>query len=221
MAQVRGVNRWLGGTGIVLDFLAGRSELLVGATATLLDVGTGTADIPLTLAGWARTRNIDLRITATDINEPVLYLAGAYLAGRGDIALQAADATCLPYADESFDYVMCNLALHHFPPVSARLVLSEMYRVSRRAILVNDLVRTRVGWWSARLVFGVITRDAMTRHDGPLSVLRAYTVEEMEALAKAAGIPRARVRTRPMFRLELIAEKAGAGATPPWRVDRL
>jgi len=220
MAQIRGVNRWLGGTGIALDFLADRAELTAGARATLLDVGTGTADIPLALAAWARTRSIDLRITATDISEPVLMLARAHVAARGNIVLQAADATNLPYLDESFDYVMCNLALHHFPPVAARLVLTEMYRVARRAILVNDLARGRVAWWSARLLFEVIAHDPLTRHDGPLSVLRAYTVEEIETLAIAAGILRARARQRSMFRLELIAEKAGAGATLPWRVER-
>jgi hypothetical protein len=65
-----------------------------------------------------------------------------------------------------------------------------------------------------------MTRDPLTSHDGPLSVLRAYTVDEIAALAKAAGIPNARTRKRPMFRLELVAEKAGAGANPGWRNEK-
>jgi SAM-dependent methyltransferase len=220
MAEVRGVNRYLGGTRIALDFLSHHVESTSGTNATLLDVGTGTGDIPLALAAWARSRSLNLHITATDVSEEILELAHRHLAGRGSITLQAADATKLPYTDESFDFVTCNLALHHFPPDAAVLVLSEMYRVARRAILINDLERGRVGWWSARLLFGVITRDPLTSHDGPLSVLRAYTVEEIEALAKAANIPNARARRRPMFRLELVAEKAGAGANPGWRNEK-
>lgn len=220
MAEVRGVNRYLGGTRIALDFLAHQIGSTRGTSATLLDVGTGTGDIPLALAAWARSRSLDLHITATDVSEEMLELARKHLADRGTITLQAADATKLPYPDASFDFVTCNLALHHFPPEAAVLVLSEMYRVARRAILINDLERGRIAWWSARLLFGVITRDPLTSHDGPLSVLRAYTVAEIEALAEAAGIPDVRARRRPMFRLELVAEKAGAGANPGWRNEK-
>ncbi|MDP9352807.1 MAG: methyltransferase domain-containing protein [Chloroflexota bacterium] len=207
LAEVRGVNRWLGGTRVALRFLSSRPELAPGATANLLDVGTGTADIPLALAGWARGQGLDLTITATDLSAEVLAHARGHVAGRGDIRLEIADATRLPYADASYDFVLCNLALHHFPPRQAVLVLREMYRVARRAILINDLQRSRPAYWGARLLFGLVTRDPMTSHDGPLSVLRSYTVSELRELAEEAGLRRYTVRSRPLFRLELLAEK--------------
>jgi SAM-dependent methyltransferase len=209
MAEVRRVNRWLGGTAVALGFLRSRRELTPGARATVLDVGTGTGDIPLALAGWARRHNISLQITATDLSPEVLAHARAHLAGRGAIRLEVADALALPYPDSSYDYVLCNMALHHFPPAQASRVLGEMYRVARRAILVNDLERSRPAYWGAKLLFGLITRDPMTRHDGPLSVLRSYTAPELSDLAVAAGLRGFRVRSRPLFRLELVAEKAG------------
>lgn len=210
LAEVRGVNRWLGGTQVALHFLRRRPEVVSGAALTLLDVGTGTADIPLALAGWARREGVDLQITATDLSEEVLAHAHSHLGGRGGIHLAVADATQLPYPDVSYDFVLCNMALHHFPPQEAVQVLREMYRVARRAILINDLERSHPAYWGARLLFGILTRDPMTSHDGPLSVLRSYTVSELRALAQEAALRNFTVRSRPLFRLELIADKAEA-----------
>ena len=207
LSGVRKVNRWLGGTAVALDFLRRRPELTPGSAATLLDVATGTADIPLALLRWASGRGTRLRVTATDVSPEVLEHAREHAGGRPDLDLEVADATALPYPDNSFDYVTCNMALHHFPPELAVPVLREMYRVARRAILVNDLRRSRPGYWSARLLFMLTTRNPLCIHDGPLSVLRAYTPEELRRLAREAGVLDARVRARPVFRLELVAEK--------------
>lgn len=207
---MRWINRWQGGVAVALAFLRARSELRPGASATLLDVGTGTADIPLLMEGWARRRGVDLQITATDLSAEVLGAARGYLAGKGAaVRLERADALALPYPDASFDYVTCSMALHHFAPADAVRVLRELDRVARRAVLVSDLARSRVAYWGARLLFGLLLRDPMVRYDAPLSVLRAYTAPELRALARQAGLPDARVRSRPLFRLELVVEKPG------------
>lgn len=207
LADVRGVNRLLGGTAVALAFLRDRPELSPGASATLLDVGTGSADIPLAIAGWARRRGVRLRVTATDLNPEMLEVARVHVRGRGELDLRVADALALPFADRSYDYVTCNMTLHHFAPPDAVRVLGELWRVARRAVLVSDIRRGRPGYWGARLWFALTTRNPLTVHDGPLSVLRAYTVEELRALGREAGLERALVRPRPVCRLELRAEK--------------
>lgn len=207
LGDVRRVNRWLGGAAVTLNWLKRRPELAPGAHATLLDVATGTADIPLALVDWAGRSGVRLDVTATDLSEEVLAHARRHVAAHAGISLEAADATSLPYPDASFDYVSCNLALHHFPPAPAVRVLREMYRVARRAILVNDLERSRPAYWSARLLFLVATHNPITTHDGPLSVLRSYTLDEMRSLGVQAGLMDLAVRARPVFRLELVAEK--------------
>lgn len=204
LRQVRMVNRWLGGTAVALDFLGTRPELRPGTRASLLDVATGSGDIPFALLGWARARRIELSVTATDISPDVLLTARRHAGARRGVRVELADALALPYADGSFDYVTCNMALHHFPPSAAVQVLREMYRVARRALLVNDLLRSRPAYWGARTIF-MATSNPLTRYDGPLSVLRSFTPAEMEALAAEAGLPQVSVRVRPVFRLELIA----------------
>lgn len=204
------VNRWLGGTRIALDFLRGRPELDVGSRVTVLDVATGSGDIPLVMCGWARLHYISLEMTLTDISQEILDQARSRVGDSPRIDLRLADAQALPFPDESFDYVTCNLSLHHFKWASAQQVLREMWRVSRQAILVNDLVRSRPAFYGAKLIF-LANHNPLTSHDGPLSVQRAYTTAEVRQLAEGAGLRGVSVRARPFFRYALVAEKQGYG----------
>ena len=83
----------------------------------------------------------------------------------------------------AFDVVHASLLVHHLEPPVARAVLTEMARVARLGVVLNDLVRRRRSWLGAWLLTRV-----MTRHDAPLSVRRAYTIAEMTALLAAAGL---------------------------------
>lgn len=208
LGQVRAVNRWLGGTAVAVDFLRSQPELAPGSSATLLDVATGSADIPAAMLCWAGGRGIELDVTATDVSPEVLEAARGNVGAGARVRFEPANALALPYRDASFDYVTCNMALHHFTPDAAVLVLREMQRVARRAMLLNDLVRSRPAYWGARAIF-MLTDNPLTSHDGPLSVLRSYTVAELRSLAEAAGLRSFSVRWRPIFRLALIATGSG------------
>jgi SAM-dependent methyltransferase len=93
----------------------------------------------------------------------------------------------LPFADGAFDVVHSSMLVHHLDPEAARAALTEMGRVARLGIVVNDLVRGRWSWIGAWLMSHLLTANRFTRHDAPMSVRRAYTVAEMTALVAAAG----------------------------------
>jgi hypothetical protein len=63
-----------------------------------------------------------------------------------------------------------------------------MARVARRGVIVNDLSRGRLALAGARVMTSLLTRHRLTRHDGPLSVQRAYTIKEMRAFIVVAGL---------------------------------
>lgn len=205
LADIRRLNRWFGGTSAVLRYL----ESLVPAdgVTSLLDVATGSADIPLAVYRWSEARGRVVRIDALDLHEDVLKEARRVI-GPLPIGLHHGDALALPFAARSFDVVTCCLALHHFAPNEAVHVLSEMWRVTRHAILVVDLRRDYAGFAGAWLATRTVARNRLTRHDGPLSVLRAYTSDELRDLAHRAGITNASVRDHAFFRLALRAERA-------------
>ena len=193
------VNSLLGGHRL----MRAEIERLPELPRNILDVGTGGADMPAYVLDYLRGRGVIARCVAVDRSEKLLALAAERLGGRSDVRLEVADATALPFADGSFDLAMLILALHHFDGTSAVQVLRELARVAR-TVIVNDLRRSAVAWAFARFVFPLFTRNRLTLHDGPMSVLRAYTPKEARELAMAAGWKVIAVRKHAGYRMALV-----------------
>lgn len=206
--DVAAVNRWLGGRRAVLRRLP--ALLPEGRAAEILDIGTGAGALPRAIVRWARRRGRDVRVTAADLHPQTLDIARDRLADLPDVRVERADALALPYDDDRFDAALLTLTLHHFDGDAAVRVLREMARVSRRGIIVDDLERCRPNHFGARLLAATVWRgNPITRHDGPISVLRAYTPAELRELARRAGLEHARVERHFFFRLMLTAETGG------------
>lgn len=205
LQDIRRLNRWLGETSIVLRYL---QRLLGSPPATLLDVATGSGDIPLHAFIWATASNLDLTVTGLDSSQEVLNEARARCGGA--VRLVTGDARQLPFEENTFDIVTSSLALHHFDPDDAVLALSEMWRVARGAVLVVDLVRSYPAYAGTWLATRIVARNRITRHDGPLSVLRSYTPTESLDLARAAGLVNPLVTAHVPFRQALVAIKQPA-----------
>jgi SAM-dependent methyltransferase len=158
---------------------------------SLLDVGTGAADIPVALLADARRRGNRLRIVAIDSRPEVIAAAAVARPGiahcRG-LLLDVGDGSTLPYPDDAFDVVHCSLVIHHFEPDDAVALLREMARVARLGIVVNDLARGRLAWLGAAAISTLFSANRYTRYDAPLSVRRAYTLAEVGGLLADAGL---------------------------------
>jgi ubiquinone/menaquinone biosynthesis C-methylase UbiE len=183
------INRRLGGVTLsaaAIEALAAHRDEL-----TLLDVGTGGADIPLALIERARLRGRHLRVVGIDSRPEILTAA---VRGRPEIAttdgleLHVGDGRRLGYPERSFDLAHASLVLHHLDPDDAVAMLREMGRVARLGVVVNDLERGRLGWIGAWLIGHLLTGNPLTRHDAPLSVRRAYRATEMATMLRAAGL---------------------------------
>jgi len=216
--HVAEINRRLGGSRAVLLALAqldrtrrDRTPAQTRTTPscwTILDIGTGSADIPLAIDDWARRRSIPVHITATDRHPQMREIAAERTRGRDRISVAAADALELHYEDDAFDIVLLSLTLHHFERGDQVRVLREAARVARTAVVVNELHRSLPSYLGARLLAATRWRaNRLTRHDGPLSVLQAFTPRELRAIARAAGLRVASVRRRLLFRLVLVGAK--------------
>jgi ubiquinone/menaquinone biosynthesis C-methylase UbiE len=184
-----------------------------GAVAfRLVDVASGGGDVAVAVACWAARRNISVRFVAVDRHATTAGLAREATRRHRGISVVRGDARALPFADRTFDVGLCTLALHHMRDEDAALVLRELHRVARRGFLAVDLVRGGVGhaavWLLTRL-----SRSRVLRHDGPLSVRRARSIEEYRRLAESSGIPDLRVSPLPGFRVSL-ARLQDAGAAP-------
>jgi len=212
LRDLRRANRYFGGLAVLRRYLL---PVLAAAPRErplrLLDVATGGADLPLALLAWARELGRPLTVVGLDAGVQVLAYARQQAGGEPGLRLVRGDAAALPFAPRSFDYALCSLALHHLAPDAAVAALREMAGVVRRGLLVVDLERSWPAYLGTWLWSRACTTNRLSRHDGPLSVLRAYTPAELRALAATAGLAAPRVSRGPCFRLVLWAAREPDG----------
>lgn len=206
--DIRRVNRLLGGTATVLRHLpALLNRIDPVAPATVLDLATGAGDIPVAIVRYARRERRSVSIVASDFSDEILALARDETSGYSEITLSRQDARAVQFPDNSFDIVLCSLALHHFAPRDAVQVLKEMTRLARVGMIVNDLRRSRPGFAAAWFAARATTRNRLTRNDAPLSVRRAYTPTELTGLLRAAGVHDATISKHLWFRMAAVSPR--------------
>jgi len=183
------VNRRLGGVGATRrafeEFAPGWGP---ASRIRVLDVASGGGDIPDALSRW----DPRLEFTRLDLR--------ADPSGRVEVR---GNALRLPFRDGSFDYVITSLFLHHLGDEAAAAALKEFDRVARRGLVMNDLLRRRRLYWWTR--FFTLFGNEIVRHDGPLSVLKSFTVDELRRLA--APFPYLKTRVCFGHRVILYGEK--------------
>jgi len=155
---------------------------------TVLDVGTGAGDIPRELVRWARREGRRIRVFALDRDAATLRIAAQVVRDYPEIRFVRGDALSLPIRPEAVDLTISAMTLHHLEPGAGVQYLAEMDRAARVGFVVNDLVRSRIAHWVVWLITRFITRSAISRHDGPLSVKRSYTPREVSGLCEQAGL---------------------------------
>ncbi len=166
----------------------------------VLDLGTGSAQTPRALERRLRRRGLEVTWTGLDRNERVIHLAG-----RPGEHLVVGDALSLPFPADAFDVVTSTLFLHHLPDKVARQVLAESARVARHAVIMSDLERHPLHYLGARCLGATVWRDdPVTRYDGPVSVLRAFTHRELRRLGDGLPFKDLRVHRHLPFRVVLV-----------------
>jgi len=184
LERIRQLNRWFGSYRLVLGFL--RRWIKPGARMRIVDLATGSGDIPRLIANNGRKIGARVEIDALDRQPATLEVATKLSAGYPEICYH--ETNILEWnSAQAYDVVLCTLALHHFSDEDAVTVLRRCRELSRRFVLVSDLRRgffLRVGVY---FLTALIFREPMTRYDARLSAVRAFSFSEMRDLAVRAG----------------------------------
>ncbi len=192
LADLARVNRYFGGHRILLKIMRGLAER--AESFSMLDVGAASGDI------GAALRSHYPRATVVSLDRLDFHLGGA---AHPKVV---ADAFQLPFDAGSFDFVFSSLFLHHFSDAQIVELLGNFKRVARRAVLAIDLERGPLALRFLPATQWLLDWHSMFVHDGLISVQAAFKTGELLALARRAGLERARVSThRPWGRLSLVA----------------
>jgi 2-polyprenyl-3-methyl-5-hydroxy-6-metoxy-1,4-benzoquinol methylase len=184
LRNLRQLNRHFGSYALNRHFL--RRWIQPGGQLRVLDLATGSGDIPRLVIGYARVVGAKATVDAIDQQSSTLEIARELSADYPEIHFQQGDV--LSYGEEEqYDIVLCTLALHHFDETAAVRLLERCRNLSKRFVLVSDLRRGLVATIGVYLLTALIYRDPMTRNDARLSAARAFSFREFGSLAKQAG----------------------------------
>jgi hypothetical protein len=200
LADIDRLNAWFGGYALTLrEVRRATAGVPPGHPLVVVDVGGGRGDLAVRLVRWARGAGRAIRVVVIDRDAPSLGLPVRAGAAPAEVVRVRADATAMPFRAGAADVVVCSLTLHHLEPDAAVATLAQMRGAARLGVIVNDLLRTRVSLALVWLATRLLARHPMSRHDGPLSVRRAYSPDELRALAARAGLGRLVVRRYPLL----------------------
>ena len=184
LRNLRALNRYFGSYRLIRYFL--RRWLRPNDNLRVLDLATGSGDIPRLVAQFARGIGARLTIDAVDFQPATLEIARELSQGFPEIRYHCADIAAFGEKD-GFDIVFFSLALHHFQAGDAVRLLARCRELSRGEVLVADLRRSRLAQLAIHLLTTMAFREPMTRHDARLSIERAFSFSELRQLALEAG----------------------------------
>ena len=203
LRDLQSFNQRLGGVSTTRDLIHSVSRQTGKTNFSLLEIAAGTGFVPIQAGRDLTKERLNLDVTLLD-------RAPTHLPRNGSTRKVAADALSIPFSSSAFDLVSCTLFLHHLTPEEVVKFARESLRVSRIAVLVNDLVRHPLHL--ALAYAGVpIYRSRITRNDAPASVKQAYTIEEMSGFFRSAGAAKVEMQKHFLFRMGVIAWKSIPG----------
>jgi SAM-dependent methyltransferase len=193
------INRWFGGVSTTRRLVERVSVSTGQKRFSVLEVAAGFGEVPRMAAMKLARKGILLAIT--DLDRKASHMRPGHRA-------VVADALALPFRNDSFDLVSCSLFAHHLDPAELARFVDEALRVSRSAVLINDLVRHPL---HLALVYAgfPLMKSYVSRFDGVASVRRAYTPDEMRGmLAHNSGVAgKVDISTHYLFRMGVIVWK--------------
>jgi len=183
LAGLARLNAFSGSVGVLWTPLVKIARNL-GRPLRVLDVATGSGDVPRGLLKKAAAAGIALEMAGCDISPTAIATAQK---DAPQVRFFVHDALRNPLPD-GFDAVTCSLFLHHLDDDDAARLLRRMADAAGSLVLVNDLARSRFNYLAVWVACRVLSRSRVVRFDGPASVRSAYSPGEALALAERAGL---------------------------------
>lgn len=214
LRAIRRVNRLYGGDHMHRRLFRRVCSVTGRKHLDVLEIASARGEVVEATARTLRRRGISLHISLLDRSPLHLPAEDEWKRHHPEGRLIVGDACAIPLPENSVDVVSCCLFLHHLSTGQARAYLQEALRVSRVAVLINDIERTRINYFLSKLQT-LVDPSWLSRLDGPTSVHQAYTFQELREMLQETG-SKFELRRGVIFRLGAIlwtASKPTEGST--------
>ncbi|ALI98545.1 methyltransferase domain-containing protein [Rufibacter tibetensis] len=209
LQELEFINVWLGGHDVVrngLNYIINHplSGPFKEKKLKIADLGSGGGDTLRMVARWARKRNQPVELVGIDANAFMLDYSAALSQEYPEITYRQADVFSPEFAQQQFDIVICSLFLHHFSDQPLASLLAQLKKQVRVAVLINDLHRHPLAFYSIKTLTQLFSRSYLVKNDAPLSVLRAFSRTDWKRILRMANIKAYQMRWKWAFRWQLV-----------------
>lgn len=193
------MNRYLGGHTISLE---GIKSLMSDKDKKyhIVDLGCGSGDVLRFVARWARKNQYSVKLTGVDLNDDAIKYLVVQSAEYPEITGIAANYEDYLAIGNDIDIIHCGLFCHHLNDKKLVQLFRYLKTSSTRGIVINDLQRNPLAYYLVWLLTRLLNGTALSKHDGPVSVLRGFKRNEMESLIQQAGLEEYTIQWRWIFR---------------------
>lgn len=196
------INRRLGGNQISVTAF---KKLAKGRdVVTLADLGCGGGDIMMEMASWARKKGVKVRFTGIDANEHIVSYAERNTEKFSEIAYQSINIFDEAFKAQHFDIIHCCLFVHHFTTEELIVLFRQFKQQTRVGVIINDLHRHSVAYWSIWLLTTLFSKSSMVKNDAAVSVARGFKKKELIEILHSAGIKDYQLKWKWAFRWKLV-----------------
>jgi SAM-dependent methyltransferase len=199
------LNRYLGGHSISIE---GIKRLMKDRQKVyhIVDLGCGSGDVLKYIALWARSNQYQVKLTGVDKNPDAIQYLNKNCSEYPEINGVVSDYRDFLKTDPKIDIVHCSLFCHHLNNQELLELFRYLKTFTAEGFVVNDLQRSSIAYYSVWFLTRLLNGSALSKHDGPISVLRAFTRNELEKLLQSAGLNEFTIRWRWAFRYLVVAK---------------
>lgn len=204
LKELNFLNRFLGGYN---TSLCGIAHLIQNRNQSyhFVDLGCGGGGILRQTARWARKNNIRMQFTGVDINPDAITFLSQYCRDYPEITGVVSDyASYLAHPGHAIDIIHASLFCHHLSDAAIRDLLSYCKHNIKIGFVFSDLFREKIPYYGAKILSHVAMGTELSKKDGPLSVLRSFTIPEMIGLLKSVSLDQYIIKRKFVFRILII-----------------
>lgn len=199
------LNRFLGGHSITLE---GIRQLIHDPEKVwnIADLGCGSGDSLLQIAKWAKKNHLKVSLTGVDLNPAVIDFLKDHCREFPEIRGFAGDYREFLATGQNIDIIHCSLFCHHLNDQELTDLLLAIKQKVTTGFVINDLQRSRIAYFGVWLLTRILNATVLSKHDGPVSVQRAFKKKELEELFNRISLRNYSVRRRWAFRYLIIGK---------------
>jgi 2-polyprenyl-3-methyl-5-hydroxy-6-metoxy-1,4-benzoquinol methylase len=209
LTELEFINKWLGGNAVTLggirQFLV-KKDVSLPEQLRVADLGCGGGDMLRLLSQYFKKRNVHATFIGIDANPNIIAFAQANTTLHPNIAYDTLDVLSDRFRVQRFDFVFATLFFHHFTSQQLMSLLAQLKVQGKKGIIINDLHRHWLAYYSIKILTKIFSRSSMVRYDAPVSVLRGFKRKELVEILQQAEIKNYSLRWKWAFRWQLVID---------------